>query len=381
MQQYLQQDPTAFGGGDVNLRRNVGNSPTNATDPSGLILFGIIPTNREEAAAFTGSLRDSFNSISNGLAGAYMTNAPTSMGGNTQAGQQLLSQAYNQGPLGQTENAPAAVRNTTRYALVVAAVAMSMAAGGGVGSFAGGIVSSAIGGAGGTLGGAVVGGAVGGAVGSATEQLLLSGSVNTQQVIEAAYIGGVLGGFGALFALIARMGPPPPRTQLALAGVGGGSAGGTPSLSAATSVSPAASLAGSEGAIGSLVGSQGGAVGTGASYMTNPQVPQGDNASNGAGNAPRTQFPANESQLRHIFREAEGHIADTTANRALLQGVADDAGALLGADRFGNQWFARLNADGTQTWVQVRNGTIINGGVNQTPRPFNPGTGLSGGGS
>jgi hypothetical protein len=97
--------------------------------------------------------------------------------------------------------------------------------------------------------------------------------------------------------------------------------------------------------------------------------------------APRTQFPANESQLRHIFREAEGHIADTAANRALLQGVADDAGALLGADRFGNQWFARLNANGTQTWVQVRNGTIINGGVNQTPRTFNPGTGLSGGGS
>jgi filamentous hemagglutinin len=72
---------------------------------------------------------------------------------------------------------------------------------------------------------------------------------------------------------------------------------------------------------------------------------------------------------------------DTPANRALLQGVGEDSGALLGADRFGNQWFARLNADGTQTWVQIRNGTIINGGMNQTPRPFNPGTGLSGGGS
>jgi hypothetical protein len=95
------------------------------------------------------------------------------------------------------------------------------------------------------------------------------------------------------------------------------------------------------------------------------------------GGAPR--FPPNEAQIQHIFREAPGHIADTPANRALLQGLAGDAGSLLGTDRFGNQWFARLNADGTQTWVQVRNGTIINGGVNQTPRPFDPGTGLSGG--
>ena len=112
---------------------------------------------------------------------------------------------------------------------------MSMAAGGGVGSFASrGHCVKHNRRCGGNIGRSHCGGTVGGAVGSATEQLLLSGSVNTQQVIEAAYIGGVLGGFGTLFALIARMGPPPPRTQLALAGVGGGSAGGTPSLGAAT---------------------------------------------------------------------------------------------------------------------------------------------------
>lgn len=92
---------------------------------------------------------------------------------------------------------------------------------------------------------------------------------------------------------------------------------------------------------------------------------------------PRAKLPENEAQLRHIFRDAPGHVPDTPANRQLLQSVADDATATLGTDRFGNVWSARINSDGTQTWVQSRNGVIINGGVNQTPRTFNPRTGLS----
>ena len=59
-----------------------------------------------------------------------------------------------------------------------------------------------------------------------------------------------------------------------------------------------------------------------------------------------------------------------------MQSVADDATATLGSDKFGNVWSARINPDGTQTWVQSRNGVIINAGVNQTPRVFNPQTGL-----
>lgn len=94
--------------------------------------------------------------------------------------------------------------------------------------------------------------------------------------------------------------------------------------------------------------------------------------------APKSKFPANESQTKHIFRNAEGHIPDTPENRALLQSVADDPANSLGSDRFGNSWSAKTNPDGTQTWVQTRNGTIINGGVNQTPRTYNPSTGLSG---
>ena len=93
--------------------------------------------------------------------------------------------------------------------------------------------------------------------------------------------------------------------------------------------------------------------------------------------APNTKFPPNEAQIQHIFREAEGHLPDTPANRSLLQGIADNPAHTLGTDQFGNTWSAGINTDGTQTWVQTRNGVIINGGVNQTPRTFNPNTGLS----
>jgi len=93
----------------------------------------------------------------------------------------------------------------------------------------------------------------------------------------------------------------------------------------------------------------------------------------------RSSFPTAEDQVRHIFREAPGHLADTTVNRTLLRDVAEDAATTLGTDRFGNVWSARTLEDGSQVWVQMRNGVIQNGGVNTTPRVFNPETGLSGG--
>ncbi|MCG8459053.1 MAG: RHS repeat-associated core domain-containing protein, partial [Holophagales bacterium] len=104
------------------------------------------------------------------------------------------------------------------------------------------------------------------------------------------------------------------------------------------------------------------------------------NASAGASRASGSTLPVDESQLRHIFREAPGHLADTPANRKLLQNVADDVGTTLGKDRFGNIWSARTLDDGTQVWVQVRNGVIQNGGVNPTPRIFSPENGLTRGG-
>lgn len=95
------------------------------------------------------------------------------------------------------------------------------------------------------------------------------------------------------------------------------------------------------------------------------------------GRAPGTQAVIPEGRVKHIFREAPGHLPDTPANRSLLQELAADASASLGTDRFGNTWFARVNPDGTQLWVQVRNGEVINGGLNLVPRNYNPQTGMS----
>ncbi|XXF81493.1 hypothetical protein P2318_02400 [Myxococcaceae bacterium GXIMD 01537] len=95
------------------------------------------------------------------------------------------------------------------------------------------------------------------------------------------------------------------------------------------------------------------------------------------GGTPRESFVIPEERAKHIFREAPGHLPDTPAHRKLLQELAADESARLGVDRFGSMWSARLNPDGTQLWVQVRHGQVINGGLNQVPRNYNSQMGLS----
>jgi hypothetical protein len=81
-------------------------------------------------------------------------------------------------------------------------------------------------------------------------------------------------------------------------------------------------------------------------------------------------LPTKPGQLRHIFRNAPNHLADTPANRQLLVDVASNSANRLGVDRFGNVWSTLTRADGTQVWVATRNGVIQNGGLNQVPRAF-----------
>ncbi len=89
------------------------------------------------------------------------------------------------------------------------------------------------------------------------------------------------------------------------------------------------------------------------------------------------RFPTNPAQTKHIFRDASGHLADTLANRQLLQDTANNPDNILGTDRFGNTWASQTLPDGSQVWVRSRNGIINNGGVNATPKTFNPNTGLN----
>ncbi|MBI2768760.1 MAG: hypothetical protein HYX47_04015 [Burkholderiales bacterium] len=90
-----------------------------------------------------------------------------------------------------------------------------------------------------------------------------------------------------------------------------------------------------------------------------------------------TQNKIAENRSNHIFRDADGHIPDTPANRSLLEEVANDPKSSLGTDKWGNNWSARTQSDGTQVWTQTRSGEVINGGVNPQPKVFNPTTGLS----
>ena len=75
------------------------------------------------------------------------------------------------------------------------------------------------------------------------------------------------------------------------------------------------------------------------------------------------------------FRDKEGHLKeDTPENRQKLEDVANNPENKLGTVSRGNEWYAEQNADGTQTWVEVRDGTIRNGGVNEVPKEFDPET-------
>ena len=60
----------------------------------------------------------------------------------------------------------------------------------------------------------------------------------------------------------------------------------------------------------------------------------------------------------------------------LLESVANSQDYFLGCDKYGNEWYTRKLPDGTSVWVQVRNGNIFEGGINKTPKEWNPDTGL-----
>ena len=76
-----------------------------------------------------------------------------------------------------------------------------------------------------------------------------------------------------------------------------------------------------------------------------------------------------ETRVGHIFRDAKGHFReDTDANRRLLIQAASRRENFVGTDRAGSDWYAENLADGTQIWVRVRGGKIVNGGINQSPR-------------
>ncbi|WP_460059488.1 hypothetical protein, partial [Pseudolactococcus yaeyamensis] len=85
--------------------------------------------------------------------------------------------------------------------------------------------------------------------------------------------------------------------------------------------------------------------------------------------AKKVEWPVNDSQLEHIFRKAEGHFdADTPTNRKLIEEAINDKyyAGLKPADLSGKtKEYLRDMPDGSQVWVQVRDGKIQDAGLNR----------------
>ena len=103
---------------------------------------------------------------------------------------------------------------------------------------------------------------------------------------------------------------------------------------------------------------------------------QGESGIGGGLGSKINKIPDNDSTVGHIFRETEGHISDTPENRALLEDVANNVDNFRGRDKYGNDWYTMDLEDGREVWIESRNGVIFDGGINETPKPWNPETGL-----
>jgi RHS repeat-associated protein len=78
----------------------------------------------------------------------------------------------------------------------------------------------------------------------------------------------------------------------------------------------------------------------------------------------RPSLPSTPSQVGHIFRNAPGHYPHNTLSARNAIRRATHHRYYQHTDRFGNDIYARMNRDGSQTWLQVRNGVIQNAGLN-----------------
>lgn len=72
----------------------------------------------------------------------------------------------------------------------------------------------------------------------------------------------------------------------------------------------------------------------------------------------KIKLPKDDAQIKHIFRNEEGHLPDTAENRKLFVELANNKSAHAGKDCRGNDWHIIINEDGSQTWVISRNGAF-----------------------
>lgn len=100
-----------------------------------------------------------------------------------------------------------------------------------------------------------------------------------------------------------------------------------------------------------------------------------ENTSNQTVNNLANKLPPNDSQIKHMFRNAEGHLPNTLENHKLIETVANDPANYKGKDKFGKEWYSRMEPDGSQIWAWSFNGVIRDAGKNSTPKEWDPETG------
>ena len=87
------------------------------------------------------------------------------------------------------------------------------------------------------------------------------------------------------------------------------------------------------------------------------------------------KLPSNDAQLKHILRPADGHLADSSANRKRLEKLTEDEKNYLGTDAQGKKWYAKQTAKG-QLWASVYNDVISDGGLNKKAISYIHGRGM-----
>jgi hypothetical protein len=106
-------------------------------------------------------------------------------------------------------------------------------------------------------------------------------------------------------------------------------------------------------------------------------------ARGGAENGSGFAFPKGRSQIMHIFDKSKlyelggGHFEDTPKNRVYMLELLKNGKNYYGlSSKHQLHWYAEIRADGKQYWASVRDGVIQDCGLNNTPRVFDPETGL-----
>ena len=108
-----------------------------------------------------------------------------------------------------------------------------------------------------------------------------------------------------------------------------------------------------------------------------PQIPNNLTYEKGGGHALNgNNFPKNDSQIKHIFGNRNGHVPDTPENRDLIMETCNNESNYVGTDRYGKRWYAQTLPDGRQVWVATRDGIIQDCGINESVRSFDANEGF-----